>query len=458
MMAVLLVCLLAALLMGGFAVPPDTEPLRRTLTAGPNTLSLNQSDGHPDPPKKQQPNPFHLVVDGVVFSLQAGWTGGISVVWRNLLPELDKQLNGTANNLTFVQMGVAVEGLSDSVTVLQAANTLFYATGWLQTKVHSALMSLLRVFHGKPTLGEAVGALGDNVVFISSYYNHVPGRCNLLMVHDCIPERTGMAHGPGTEYWARIEGTRQWANSLISVSEATTRDLVELYAVPPSIITTTHNRINPLIRRASPETIADFRRRHGISAQTQYIVLVGQRFVYKNTAIVFEAFSSLPKNIRSSAAIVLVGKQPILSHERRYASKATVYHLGEVSLMEKVAALSGAAALVMISDYEGFGLPIAEANACGTMAIVNNHSALPEVAGPAGIYVDHKDVASVRQGIMLALDRTEQERRRPLCLQQAQKFGGDPAHGWNEMASDILGILSDPSKFRGSECDFLFSK
>ncbi len=49
--------------------------------------------------------------------------------------------------------------------------------------------------------------LTGNVVFMSTYYNFVAGRCNVLMVHDTIPERVGMAHGPGTEYYPRIEAT-----------------------------------------------------------------------------------------------------------------------------------------------------------------------------------------------------------------------------------------------------------
>lgn len=68
------------------------------------------------------------------------------------------------------------------------------------------------------------------VVFISTYYEYtdLPGLCNILMYHDLIPENVGYGHGPGSEYYPRIE-LLDTVGSVVSVSESTTRDIVKWY-------------------------------------------------------------------------------------------------------------------------------------------------------------------------------------------------------------------------------------
>jgi hypothetical protein len=153
----------------------------------------------------------------------------------------------------------------------------------------------------------------------------------------------------------------------------------------------------------------------------------------KNAELFLEAFAKLPT--KQSFEIVLTSGGFLPRYEFRSYTSDSVVHILKLSDEELRIAYAGAIALVYPSKYEGFGLPVLEALACGCPVITCPNSSIPEVAGNAAIYVDDSDVhamadalcevqkPSVRQGLISA------------GLEQAKKFS------WTKMADTVSSSL-----------------
>jgi glycosyltransferase involved in cell wall biosynthesis len=121
----------------------------------------------------------------------------------------------------------------------------------------------------------------------------------------------------------------------------------------------------------------------------------------------------------------------------------------------------GALALVYVSSYEGFGLPVAEAMTSGTLVLLTNSSSLPEVGGPPdiSIYVQNpREPLQIKDALtrMTRLPTEERAKRIQLARRYVERFGGGGEdgrkHGWNEMASLLAKHIRDRRKHRGRDC------
>jgi glycosyltransferase involved in cell wall biosynthesis len=170
------------------------------------------------------------------------------------------------------------------------------------------------------------------------------------------------------------------AQHIICISESTANDIIDFYQVPSNKITAislacdrTHFKVLNLPTR-------------------NYFLYVGRQDRYKNLERLISAFSALPN--RNNHELWLVGP-----YDERYSPllKAQAQELGISHLIkflnyvaydELPIIINQAIALVFPSLWEGFGLPVLEAMACGTPVITSNLSSLPEVAGDAAILID----------------------------------------------------------------------
>ena len=200
-----------------------------------------------------------------------------------------------------------------------------------------------------------------------------------------------------------------------------------------------------LFKPAPPQAIDSVRRRYGIEGP--YLVSLGALEPRKNLPATIRAFASLPEDLRP--ALVLVGSASPWNREGWDLVQSALDELpipvrerivltGYVPEAEKVALLSGAEALVYPSLYEGFGLPVIEAMACGTPVLTSNTSALPETAGNAALLVDPDDVEAIAEGLQrLLTDRSLRRALRDAGTARASAFT------WEATARQTADILRE---------------
>ncbi len=217
------------------------------------------------------------------------------------------------------------------------------------------------------------------------------------------------------------------AQRIIAVSAHTKRDLVRLLGVPPEKITVVHHGLEHEVFRPLPaETVAAFKRQRGLPEE--YILFVGTLEPRKNIPTLIRAFARLKREGNWPHKLVIAGGRGWLFEEifalvERLGLRAEVLFPGYIPFAEQPLWYNGAAAFVYPSLYEGFGLPVLEAMACGTPVIAANASALPEVVGEGGLLVppcDERALAWALAEVLADADRRAELARRG--RERAQQF------------------------------------
>jgi glycosyltransferase involved in cell wall biosynthesis len=168
---------------------------------------------------------------------------------------------------------------------------------------------------------------------------------------------------------------------------------------------------------------------HALGLQPdRYLLCVGTLEPRKNLQLALRAYDRLPTALREQYPLVIVGMagwrpEQLAAPLQRALARGQVRLLGYQSDTQVAELLAGARLLLFPSLYEGFGLPVLEAMASGTPVILSNSSALPEVAGDAGTYIDAQDTHGCAEAIQRLIDDQPEWRRcRELGLQRAKEF------------------------------------
>lgn len=240
-----------------------------------------------------------------------------------------------------------------------------------------------------------------------------------------------MSTGPHTEYWPRIDNLK-YAAGFLSISKSTTDDLCEIYGMcDRRYVATSDNRAAPIFQPAKSTDVARLRRRYSID--TDYFLVIGQRYDYKNYDIFWDGLRKAVRKDSSLAtrfSVVVVGPA---ERSRQALPVINIPHLAEEDLP---AAYTGASAFVYTSKYEGFGMPPIEAGACGATLILGPfyRDRMPHVFGNLSLY------ASTDQEVAAAVRRVADGDVPPseALVERARLYGTDKRHGWNEVAADYL--------------------
>jgi glycosyltransferase involved in cell wall biosynthesis len=198
----------------------------------------------------------------------------------------------------------------------------------------------------------------------------------VVTVHDLAVLRHPEWFNRWTASYSRVAVPRvlRAATRLIAVSEFTKREIVALAGIEPDTIDVVPNAVEDVFGPEGPQADGD------------YVLAVGTLEPRKNLVRIAR---SVDGELRVVGARGWGGIDP----------PANVTWLGSVSDEELASLYRGARCLVYASLYEGFGIPVAEALACGCPVVTSRDSAMEEVAGEDAVYVDPLDVESIRKGI-----------------------------------------------------------
>jgi glycosyltransferase involved in cell wall biosynthesis len=169
----------------------------------------------------------------------------------------------------------------------------------------------------------------------------------------------------------------------------------------------------------------------------RYLLCVSNRKGHKNEPRVLEAFAKAA--INPDIRLIFTGhaNDVLASRCRQYGCEDRVVFVGRVAEEELPSLYRGAVALVFPSLYEGFGLPVVEAMACGTPVLTSNTTSLPEVAGDAALLVDPLSVDEIAAGIeRLCTDIALRENLQRKGLLQAARFS------WSDVAARVESVLA----------------
>ena len=247
------------------------------------------------------------------------------------------------------------------------------------------------------------------------------------------------------------------ANKVLADSEATRQDLVSRYQVAADRISVVYpGRDETLAPVDNLALLAEVRERYGLAES--YLLYVGTLHPRKNLARLVRAFGLVAgspaatfQSPVSNLQLVLAGQKgwlykDLLTEVRRLGLEDRVLLTGYVPKDDLAALLSGAQAFIYPSLYEGFGLPVLEAMACGTPVVCSNVSSLPEVAGDAALLVDPLDVEAIAQAILdlIADDSVGREL-------VARGYRQIECFSWRRCAQEALEVFEEVAGNSGAE-------
>ncbi|GAG07760.1 unnamed protein product, partial [marine sediment metagenome] len=262
----------------------------------------------------------------------------------------------------------------------------------------------------------------------------------LLTVHDL-----SFLRYPGTfvpalrRYLERVVPRSIARADLVLADSAHTRfDIVSLLSVPPVKVQVLYSGVPPRFQPQPEPGEAERIRTHHSLGERSYVLSVGTLQPRKNHVRLMRAFSQLTN--RPSLQLLIAGGrgwlcQDILAEAGKHTDRVRI--LGFVDEADLPALYRSAVLFVFPSLYEGFGLPVLEAMACGVPVVCSNASALPEVAGDAALLVDPLDTGGLAKAMARVLEDTDLRREMiARGLAQAARFT------WEQAARQLLDVFA----------------
>lgn len=239
--------------------------------------------------------------------------------------------------------------------------------------------------------------------------------------------------------WLWTQSVRR-AEAIIAVSENTKKDIVNYLGIPEEKIRVIYEAADPFFSPLTEEEVQPFKEELNLE---RYILYVGGMEPRKNLICLLRAIAQLPNEIKLVYKLVIAGQpdqffNQLLETIKELDLEERIILVGFMSREKLVRLYNGAEVLVLPSLYEGFGLPILEAMACGTPVVCSDTASIPEVAGEAALYFSPEDVGQLSTSVAKVLTEPETAQRlREKGLRQAQKFS------WRETAKKTLEVYKE---------------
>lgn len=219
------------------------------------------------------------------------------------------------------------------------------------------------------------------------------------------------------------------SDRLATVSEYTRRDLAKFYGCDYDKIDVLYNGAHEIYHPLKPSEVSRIREK--VTAGCPYFAFLGLIHPRKNLKNTLLAFDQFKKTTVNNFQMVVIGEKKWWPDDLQkvYDSiehKNDVIFLGRLNLQDLQHVLASAFALLYVSFFEGFGIPILEAMTCGVPVITSNNTSMPEVGGEAALYANPFSVESIKER-MLELYNNNDLRKQLICkgLSQSANFSWD---------------------------------
>jgi glycosyltransferase involved in cell wall biosynthesis len=286
----------------------------------------------------------------------------------------------------------------------------------------------------------ALRRIGAHLVHEPAFVGPLLAPCPMVVtIHDLSFIRFPELFHPANRFYLKVltRLSAHRARRLIAVSAHTAAETTRLLGVPPERIDVIHHGVDPAFRPLAAGEVAAFRQRQELPER--FVFFVGTLEPRKNLVRLVEAFARIHKN-NDRVGLVLAGGKGWLYDELFATVEALglgkeVFFPGYVMNDELPLWYNAAAALAYPSVYEGFGMPVLEAQACGTPVLTSNISSLPEAAGDAALMVNPYDVEALAAGLhWLLTDEPLRHELRSAGLSHARRFT------WSHTAQETMRV------------------
>lgn len=191
------------------------------------------------------------------------------------------------------------------------------------------------------------------------------------------------------------------ATFVIAVSENTKKDIIHFFKCPAEKIKVIHNGYDLDLYFQADQPSLEIEKEYGLR---NYLLAVGPTYPHKNFKLLIDVYSGLSESFKKEHPLLIAGgKESYLNFLKQYVTECNlnkhIFFTGYVPLKLMPALYREAFAMVFPSLYEGFGIPLLEAMACGCPVIVSDSSSMPEVCGQAALYFNPLDKQSLKNAI-----------------------------------------------------------
>ncbi|AIQ89173.1 glycosyl transferase family protein [Methylobacterium oryzae CBMB20] len=357
---------------------------------------------------------MRILIDGVFFQLAQS---GIARVWNSLIPIL--------NSYPDVSIILADRGNCPNIVGVKSVPFPAYHASYAADD--SILLQKLCDFHRAD-------------IFLSTFFTTPLETPSVQVVYDMIPER--FSFDLRDRFWAEKETALSYARWFVCISRTTKSDLLHLYPeISPSNVRFEYLGYDKSIFvRSSPAEIEKFLNAYGL--RRPFLLMVGSRDQnkgYKNGKILFEA---LLNSGRCDLDVLCIGGEEKFDEQliAEIGNQFRVMRI-EATDQELAHAYSAARAFIYPSLYEGFGLPVVEAMACGCPIVTTNKGSLAEIARePACIIVEPDSVDDMIGALTLLDDESRREAMRAAGLRDCLQYN------WNDIGRALFDACCDALK------------
>mgnify|MGYP003575243527 CR=1 FL=1 len=234
------------------------------------------------------------------------------------------------------------------------------------------------------------------------------------------------------------------AKTVATVSQFSRQDIVKQYGIPADKINVVYSAVKEVFQPLPWQEHAAIKEQY--TDGKEYFIYIGAIHPRKNLINLLKAFSKFKKWQRSGFKLVLVGRlawknDAFLDLLKTYKYRSDVVLLDYLPEADLVRLLGAAYALVYPSFFEGFGVPVLEAMACGVPVLTSVNSAMQEIAEDAALYFDPNDVDDMAQQLMLVY---KDEDKRSRLIEKGNNIA--PQYSWQKTADALWQSIEAATK------------